>query len=359
MSIADGDHGGQNVVPGLLFHHHLIGEHAAVPAKVSKGLGQPAILAVQPVSRVVRDAQLAVGVIGQTVVAGLVVRAGTFHRAIVLRHVEINGPGTKRRRKRFHGRIQPLGIGPVPIRRQDGVFGGVVAESVEECVGHVRLETDSLRAVRQFQQLDHLAPTVHAAPADFALGSKPLAVTLSDIRRLAKRFRDQPGAAFGVREPVSGAARGINAHHAVAPNAELSQLRGDATAFADLFHELFSLLFAAHGRTASGGRPDRRDHRTDHEPSGGHPGGQFFQIVIARINVDMRIEKKNVHAVKFDAVHFGSGSQIEHRVEVDERFGPGAAFANQPRPHGVVKPGIIVVAVNAHGLSFSLNVLPG
>jgi len=40
MGISDLDQHGQNIVPGLLFHHYFIGEHATVPADVLEGLGQ-------------------------------------------------------------------------------------------------------------------------------------------------------------------------------------------------------------------------------------------------------------------------------------------------------------------------------
>ncbi len=44
MGIAHCDHRGQDVVPGLSFHHHGVGEHAAVPADVADGLGKLSLL---------------------------------------------------------------------------------------------------------------------------------------------------------------------------------------------------------------------------------------------------------------------------------------------------------------------------
>ena len=105
----------------------------------------------------------------------------------------------------------------------------------------------------------------------------------------------------------------------------MSELRGDPTAFADLFDELFSLLFAAHRRAAAGGRPDRRDHGTNHKTLRRDLVSEPFQFILADVDVDVRVEKKNVHSVELDAVHFGLRCQIEHRVQIDERFGAGAA----------------------------------
>ena len=65
----------------------------------------------------------------------------------------------------------------------------------------------------------------------------------------------------------------------------------------------------------------------------------------------MRVEKENVHAVEPDAIHLGSGAQIEHGPEADKGFGAGAAFADETGPHGVVQLGIVVVAMIAHGMS--------
>ena len=51
----------------------------------------------------------------------------------------------------------------------------VVAEDVKKRVGHVRLEAESFGLSDFFEQVDHLLPAVHAAPADFAFGSEAFA----------------------------------------------------------------------------------------------------------------------------------------------------------------------------------------
>ena len=87
-------------------------------------------------------------------------------------------------------RVVELGrVAPVPVLGQDAVFRGVVAERVEQRVGHVGLEAERAGPVGQLQELHHPLPAVHAAPADFALGGEPLAVVVGDVARLAERRR--------------------------------------------------------------------------------------------------------------------------------------------------------------------------
>ena len=66
---------------------------------------------------------------------------------------------------------------------------GVVAEQVEIGVGHVGLEADRLGHVDGFEQIDHVAPGVHAGPANFAFGGQAFAVIAGDFRRLREMFR--------------------------------------------------------------------------------------------------------------------------------------------------------------------------
>jgi len=50
----------------------------------------------------------------------------------------------------------------------------------------------------------------------------------------------------------------------------------------------------------------------------------------------VRIVEKQIDAVEFHAAHIGLGREVEHRVEIDERFRAGAALADEAGPHGVV-----------------------
>ena len=48
------------------------------------------------------------------------------------------------------------------------------------------------------------------------------------------------------------------------------------------------------------------------------------------IDADVRIEEEHIHAVELHAVDFGLGGQVEHRVEVDARFGAGLPLPTRP-----------------------------
>ena len=49
---------------------------------------------------------------------------------------------------------------------------------------------------------------------------------------------------------------------------------------------------------------------------------------------------------------------VAGKLSKAEGFGARAAFADEARPHGVVQLGIVVVAVIAHGMSFSVESCP-
>ena len=68
-------------------------------------------------------------------------------------------------------------------------------------MGHVGLEAERLRAVDHLQQFEHAPPTMHAAPADFALRGEPLAVVLGDLACLAERLGDALLVALGIFAP--------------------------------------------------------------------------------------------------------------------------------------------------------------
>ena len=53
------DHGGEDVVPGLLFGHDFVGEHAAVPADVFEFFGEVAFFVAEPEAGDVGDVEFA------------------------------------------------------------------------------------------------------------------------------------------------------------------------------------------------------------------------------------------------------------------------------------------------------------
>ena len=91
------------------------------------------------------------------------------------------------------------------------MFGLVVAKRVEEGVRHVGLESDELRLADFLQQIDHVLPTVHAAPANLAFRREPFAVVLRDFAGFLEGLRDLLCVAFGIGGPVMDAGGGIDA----------------------------------------------------------------------------------------------------------------------------------------------------
>jgi hypothetical protein len=51
----------------------------------------------------------------------------------------------------------------------------------------------------------------------------------------------------------------------------------------------------------------------------------------------VRIEEEKIDAVEFRSVDARLGSEVEHRIEIDEGFGPRAAFADKTWPHCIVE----------------------
>src|SRR5215469_4647778 len=88
VSVTDGDHRGQNTVPGFGQHHDGVRKHAAIPADVAESAYRVAGRVAQPIARMAHNVKLAVGIVRQTVVAGFVVRAGAFDGAVVLGDVK-------------------------------------------------------------------------------------------------------------------------------------------------------------------------------------------------------------------------------------------------------------------------------
>ena len=132
----------------------------------------------------------------------------------------------------------------------------------------------------------------------------------------------------------AGRAGRVDADHAIRPDAQLAQLLGDPAGLADRGQVVLPLLLVAHRR---GVEPDRRHHRADHEPLGRDLVGHGLEVVVADVDVDVRVVEEDVDAVELDAVDLGRGGQVEHRVQVDRRLGAGAPLADQAGPHRVVQ----------------------
>ena len=58
--------------------------------------------------------------------------------------------------------------------------------------------------------------------------------------------------------------------------------------------------------------------------------------------------KEEVEAVEADAIDFGVGRQVEHRIQFDRRLG-ARSFADHARPGGIVEFGKVVGMFVGHG----------
>ena len=177
---------------------------------------------------------------------------------------------------------------------------------------------------------------MHAAPADFALGREPLAEFLGDVARPAERVGDALRVGLRVGRPLGRRAGRVDPHDAVRADAELPQRAGDAAALANLREKLLACRIVAHRRAAARRRPDRRDDRTDDQAARANFLGQLFQLLVGRIDADVRIEQEQVDAVEPLAVDFGRGRQVEHRIEPNRRLAP-LALADDAGPRRVMK----------------------
>ena len=122
-----------------------------------------------------------------------------------------------------------------------------------------------------------------------------------------------------------------------------------AHAFFTCVRKRCAIVVASHRRAAACWRPHRRDERSDDEAARADAIGKPLQRVAIGIDVDVRIEQKQIDAVELHAVDVGRGRQVEHRVQIDRRLRVGP-FADEPRPHRVVKCGFRVCSHKKNSL---------
>jgi hypothetical protein len=94
MQLAHLDHSGQDIIPCFLLHHHIIGEHASIPANVFESFGKRAVLVSKPEACVIGDVKFAIGISSLAVSTGFIVRTGTMNGSVILGDVKVNGPWT-------------------------------------------------------------------------------------------------------------------------------------------------------------------------------------------------------------------------------------------------------------------------
>ena len=77
--------------------------------------------------------------------AGLVVRSGSMHRPIILRHVKVNRPGTQGTGYGFKGLMNSILIVPIVPFRHQPMFRRIVPHDVQQRVRHVGLKAKPIR----------------------------------------------------------------------------------------------------------------------------------------------------------------------------------------------------------------------
>ena len=138
MSGPDIHHRLENGIPGFRLLQRRVGEHAAIPADVPDP-ARGSIL--EPVARTISDIQLAVGVIGRAVLAGLVVIASAVNITVILGNMEINRPSAQ---LICHFRVSSPELLLRMLLAEQGILGGVVPQHKGIGVGQVGLETEGL-----------------------------------------------------------------------------------------------------------------------------------------------------------------------------------------------------------------------
>ena len=193
-----------------LVHHHALGEHAAVPANVLEFPRGLAVVVAHPVARVAHDVQFAVrdrwaGNGGPSCRASpsLSPSRRFARRGNQSSRAAARGSSSSSRRRNFAVRL------PVEIFGQKPVFRRVVAERVKQRVRHVRLEAQCLRPIDHLQQLDHVLPAMHAAPADLPFRRQPFAVIFGNVARLRESLRDALRIRLRILRPFRGAAESM------------------------------------------------------------------------------------------------------------------------------------------------------
>src|SRR5580700_1071112 len=292
VSVANLDHGSQDLPPCTGPHHSFVREHAAVPTDVFKGAGEFAVLVAHPIARDARDVELTHRIAGKAVTSGRIVRTGSEYRCVILRHMKIDGPGPQQMRHLSNCIIQNILLRPIESRRYNPVLRGVEAERVKQRVGHVGLEAERSGTVHHFEKLSHVLPAMHATPANFSLCREPFAMALGNGTCFPKRLRDTFCISRWILDPVPWAGCRVDTDNAVFSNSQITQFVCDRTSLADLNKETLPIFIRAHGGAAAGGRPHWRDDGTDDEAALSDVFRETLEIRVSRIDVHMRRAKK-------------------------------------------------------------------
>ena len=163
-------------------------------------------------------------------------------RPVVLGDVKVIGPRAQRVGDLLVGDVQCRLVLPVVVLRQQAVLFGIRAEDEQHRVRHVGLVADDAGHIDHLEEVHVLAPRVHAAPADLALGGEALAFAFRDLAGFAKGLRDLLGVALRILVPFLHADGGVDADAAARADADVAHLFADRRGFLDLGDEALAVV---------------------------------------------------------------------------------------------------------------------
>ena len=142
-------------------------------------------------------------------------------------------------------------------------------------------------------------------------------------RGLAERLGDSLRVASGSAAQSPGSRPSRSARRRTCRTPSSRSVRAMRHAFWTCVRNFLRASSLAHGRPAAGRRPDRGDNRADASPRDADLVGQRLQLVVGRVDADVRVEEEQVDAVELDAIDLGRGREVEHRIEAIGGSGRG------------------------------------
>ena len=159
----------------------------------------------------------------------------------------------------------------------------------------------------------------------------------------------------GIFRPVRGTGRRVDAHDAVRTDAEVAQCFANRARLFHLREKALAIVVASHRRSSARRRPHGRHERSDHEPACADAIGEPLQRVAIGVDVDVRVEEKEIDPVEAYAADFCCRGQVEHRVEIDRRFRVGS-LPTSPGHIALCSAGLVCVFIKNFSASLRLCV---
>ena len=134
-------------------------------------------------------------------------------------------------------------------------------------------------------------------------------------------------------------------------NPKIAKFLCDAAGLFYLAKKLCALGFRTHRRTSTRRRPDRCDKRSNDQIFFRNLCRDPFQLIVRRINPDVRIEKKKIDSIKLNTTDRCTRREIEHRIKADDGLGSRRTLANKSGPECVVQIGKLMrwILESCHG----------